>query len=194
MSDQSLIPCRHRRKRVDSAARAMAINNDWGRTRPITCFRILGVPEPFLDPVIPAAFDKARERWVAANWEARTAGDAEMERAINLAWTHLKNWRCAICGGLKKHTRHETCGPACGSKLRVKSMRRVYGDVVLPDTAEAVSGSIFFGKALRRAQLRAVRQALDVNNFSMTRTGRQLGISARSLRYYIAILGGIRQR
>ncbi len=181
-----------RTKYLRGRIRHLARTRDWGRMRPLTCFRILGLDGAAISPITAQSFDLARSRWIAVVTHCRETGDGEHERAANLAWQHLKNWRCPVCGGLKPRIRNASCGQVCGDKLRRATRLKKLGPVILRMQARsaALTGNRYGGHALRRAQLTTLRNALEKCGHCVADTARELGMSYGTVKYYIRKFGG----
>jgi hypothetical protein len=185
---QALVKGKYVRRRIHF----MAQKRDWGRMRPATCFRIIGLPEAGIFPITARTFEAARALWIRSSVEARANGDHEREVAINVAWQHLKNWHCRVCGGLKKRTRNESCGWQCATKARASAIRRRNGPIIvrLDRNGRGLTGRSYRGHALRQAQVTVLKNALDRNNQNVAATARDLRMSYGTLKYYIRKFGG----
>lgn len=164
------------------------------RTHPLTCFRVIGVPGEALDPIGRYSFDIAKLLWVKQVAKAREMADLNWEKAINVAWQHLKNWRCPVCGGLKKRTRDETCGPICGRNASANAIRQRNGAIILRMSVrnrDKFSGRSYRGNKLREAQLECLQRALVKHAGNVSATARHLGLSRSVCQYYIRKFGGL---
>jgi len=161
------------------------------RARPLTCFRVIGVPFELLDPIRPETFDAARERWIKTVTDARERGDVNLEKAVNVAWQHLKNWKCAVCGGLKNRTRAQTCGSICGRKLSVNAIRKQNGAIVLRWDGQRYQNKMQEVEA--RAKFSILRETLARNGGNVSATARELRLSRNTCQYYIRKFGGLSQ-
>jgi len=181
-----------RTKYLRRRARWLAQSGDWGRMRPLTCFKLLGLEDQEVNPITPQSFAAARLRWISLARDYRESGETDYEKAANIAWQHLKNWRCPVCGGVKSRVRSRSCGQACGNKLRRETRLKRLGPVVLRMEARSsgLTGGRYRGHALRQAQLKALSKALEKCSHCVAETARELGMSYGTLKYYIRKFGG----
>jgi len=191
MEDLSTIPSKYqlrvRRKTLRRAIKRFATTQDFGCARPKLCFQIIGLSLPQYTPITPQTFEIARKMWVNEARLAREQGDKQREVAINIAWQHLKNWRCPVCGGLKSRTRSVTCGGVCGRKMSANAIRRIKGPIILkfnPKTSRA-TGSTYEGNGLRRAQFEMLKRTLEDCEGCVAEAARQLNMSYGTIKYYI---------
>ncbi len=176
-----------RKKSVRQAVKRFSARMDFGRVRPKRCFEIIGLKPEQYTPITSQSFEIARKIWIMSARLARESGDTDLERAVNIAWQHLKNWRCPLCGGVKSRTRTATCGAVCGRRYGAKAIRRQRGPIILQfdPKSGAKTGRNYQGNGLRRAQFDMLKRTLEACDGCVAEAARRLGMNYGTIKYYI---------